>query len=67
MNGNNGQRCFKRLQKELEDIKKYDDTFKVVVDEKDSTIWKVSFVGAEKTIYANEPYTLRFKFSPEYV
>jgi len=67
MNGNNGQRCLKRLQKELEDIKKYEDTFKVVVDDKNNTIWYVSFVGAEKTIYAGEKYTLQFKFFPDYV
>ena len=67
MNGNNNQRCSKRLVKELEDIKKYEDTFSVAVDEKNPCLWKVSFKGAEKTIYAGEAYTLQFKFFAEYV
>lgn len=67
MNGNNSLRCEKRLQKELEDLKKYEETFILKVDEKNFSLWKISFVGAEKTMYAGEKYTLQFKFSNDYV
>jgi ubiquitin-protein ligase len=60
-------RCQKRLQKELEDLEKYKDSLKVDVDSKNSTIWKISFKGAEGTLYTGEEYTLQFKFSNEYV
>lgn len=60
-------RCQKRLQKELEDLKKYEETFKVEVDSKNSQLWKISFKGAEGTLFAGEEYTLQFKFSNEYV
>ncbi len=60
-------RSQKRLQKELEDLKKFEDTFKVQVDSKNFTHWKVSFKGAESTIFAGEEFTLQFKFSNEYV
>jgi ubiquitin-protein ligase len=60
-------RCQKRLQKELEDLKKYEDILKVEVDDKNTFLWKVSFVGAEGTLYAGEAYSLQFKFSPDYV
>ncbi len=60
-------RCHKRLQKELEDLKKFEETLTVEVDEKNSLIWRVSFKGAENTLYAGEAYTLQFKFSNEYV
>ena len=33
----------------------------------DPRIWYVSFKGAENTLYANENFTLQFKFSNEYV
>lgn len=60
-------RCQKRLQKELEDLKKYESTLKTEVDAKNSCLWKVSFTGAEGTLYAGENFTLQFKFSNEYV
>jgi len=62
----NTTRCLKRLQKELEDLNKFNDTFKVEVDSKNSSIWRVSFKGAETTLYAGEAYTLQFKFSNDY-
>lgn len=60
-------RCQKRLQKELEDLKKFEDTLTVKVDEKNSCLWKITFKGAEGTIFAGEEFTLQFKFSGEYV
>jgi ubiquitin-protein ligase len=66
MNGG-AARCNKRLQKELEDLKKYEETLKVETDPKNFCIWKVSFKGAEKTLYTGEEFTLQFKFSNEYV
>lgn len=59
-------RSVKRLEKEIEDLKKY-DIFHLEVDPDDFMIWKISFQGAEGTLYAGEKYTLRFKFSSEYV
>jgi len=67
MNGNNSQRCIKRLQKELEDIQKFEETLKVVVDEKNTQIWKISFFGANDTLFAGESYTLQFTFTNDYV
>jgi ubiquitin-conjugating enzyme E2 W len=63
----NSTRCIKRLQKELEDLKKYEEIFTAAVDTKNQTLWKVSFKGAEGTIYEGEEFTLQFKFSSEYV
>lgn len=63
----NATRCLKRLEKELEDLKKYEEIFKVQTDEKNSYLWKISFKGAENTIYAGEAFTLQFKFNNEYV
>lgn len=62
----NNTRCLKRLQKELEDMKKFDEQFKLEVDDK-ARIWRVSFTGAESTLYAGEKFTLQFKFSADYV
>ncbi len=59
-------RCNKRLQKELEDLEKFKETFTVEVDS-NKPLWKVSFKGAENTIFAGEGFTLQFKFSNEYV
>ena len=55
-----------RLNKELADLKSF-PTFSVKVDENNPRIWFVSFKGAENTLYANENFTLQFKFSNEYV
>ena len=56
-----------RLNKELDDLKTFKDTFSVSVDEKNNRIWKISFKGAEKTLYEGENFTLQFKFPDEYV
>ena len=63
---NNLARCQKRLQKELEDLEKYKDQLSVIVDS-NKNVWKISFKGAENTLYAVEEFTLQFKFSPEFV
>lgn len=60
-------RCQKRLQKELEDLQKFTDTLKVEVDSKNSSLWRISFKGAENTLYTGEEFCLQFKFSGEYV
>jgi ubiquitin-conjugating enzyme E2 W len=66
MNGN-GTRCIKRLEKEIEDFKKFTDSFTLEVDPKNTCLWKINFAGAEATIYAGEKFTLQFKFNSEYV
>lgn len=66
MNGN-GVRCVKRLEKEIEDFKKFTDTFSLEVDTKNSCLWKITFSGADGTIYTGEKFTLQFKFNSEYV
>jgi ubiquitin-protein ligase len=63
----NTMRCQKRLQKELEDLEKYKETLTIKVDDKNPCLWKITFKGAESTLYAGEEYTLQFKFSSEYV
>ena len=55
-----------RLKFEYEDIKKYNQ-FKVNIDPKNNSIWFVSFKGADKTLYSNENFTLRFQFDEGYV
>ena len=55
-----------RLKYELLDIKKYNQ-FKVKIDPKNNYVWYVSFKGAEKTLYENENFTLRFQFDEDYV
>ncbi len=60
-------RCQKRLQKELEDLVKYKETLYLEVDSNNNTIWKISFKGAEGTLYAGEQFALQFKFTNEYV
>ena len=42
-------------------------TITVRVDDNNQRIWYVSFKGAENTLYANENFTLQFRFSWEYV
>ena len=66
MNGSS-TRCVKRLEKEVEDFKKFTDTFILEVDSKNICLWKISFLGAESTIYTGEKFTLQFKFNSEYV
>lgn len=55
-----------RLNKELQDLKSF-PAFKVEVDANDQRIWRISFDGAENTLYAGEHFTLQFKFGNEYV
>ena len=55
-----------RVKYEYEDLKKYPQ-FKVNIDPKNNTIWYVSFKGADKTLYENENFTLKFHFDGEYV
>ena len=55
-----------RLNKELADLKTF-PIFTVKVEDNNPRIWYVSFKGAENTLYANENFTLQFKFSNEYV
>ena len=66
MNGN-GTRCMRRLEKELEDFKKFADTLTLEVDTKNTCLWRISFLGAQDTIYSGEKFTLQFKFNTEYV
>ena len=55
-----------RLKFELEDIKKYNQ-FSVKIDPNNNNVWYVSFKGADKTLYQNENFTLRFQFDDGYV
>ena len=55
-----------RLKYEYEDIKKYPQ-FKVNIDPQNNNIWYVSFKGADKTLYEDENFTLKFRFDGEYV
>ena len=55
-----------RLKFELEDIKKYNQ-FSVKIDPNNNNVWYVSFKGADKTLYQNEIFTLRFQFDDGYV
>ncbi len=55
-----------RLKYEYEDLKKYSQ-FTVNIDPKNSNIWFISFKGANKTLYENENFTLRFQFDEGYV
>ena len=55
-----------RLIFELEDIKKYNQ-FSVKIDPNNNNVWYVSFKGADKTLYQNEIFTLRFQFDDGYV
>ena len=55
-----------RLNKELKDLDGFPN-FHVVVDPNDSKIWRISFKGADGTLYAGENFTLQFKFGSDYV
>ena len=41
--------------------------FKVEKDTSNQFVWYISFKGAEKTLYENENFKLKFEFSPNYV
>lgn len=64
MQGHNKR--FSRLNKELADLKTY-DFFKTEVDPNNFQIWRVSFKGAQGTLYEGEDFTLQFKFPDAYV
>ena len=55
-----------RLNYELKNIKKYNQ-LSVKISPNNNYIWKVSFKGAEKTLYENEFFTLKFQFDNGYV
>ena len=55
-----------RLKFEYEDMKKFPQ-FGLEIDKAKSNIWYVSFKGAEKTLYENESFKLKFVFDDEYV
>ena len=55
-----------RLNYELKNIKKYNQ-LSVKIDPNNNYIWYVSFKGAEKTLYENEIFTLKFQFDDGYV
>jgi ubiquitin-protein ligase len=55
-----------RLKFEYEDLKKYNQ-FKVDIDPNNNNVWYVQFKGAEKTLYENEEFKLRFQFDEGYV
>ena len=55
-----------RLKFEFEDLKKYPQ-FILEIDKEKSNIWYISFQGAEKTLYANEKFKLKFVFDDDYV
>ena len=55
-----------RLNYELKNIKKYNQ-LSVKISPNNNYIWYVSFKGAEKTLYENEIFTLKFQFDDGYV
>ena len=60
------KRMLSRLKFEREDMKKYPQ-FTLETDKTHSNIWYVSFVGADKTLYAKENFKLKFVFDDDYV
>lgn len=56
-----------RLKREQQILAKHAKEFKLQVSEKDINIWYLSFECPKGTIYENEKYTLRFRFSKNYV
>ena len=59
-------RMLSRLKFEKEDMKKYPQ-FKLELDLNKDNIWYVYFKGAEKTLYENEDFKLKFVFDDLYV
>ena len=55
-----------RLKHEMEDMKKFPQ-FKLEIDKTSTNIWYVYFKGAEKTLYSNENFKLKFVFDDDYV
>ena len=60
------KRMLSRLKFEREDMKKYPQ-FKLELDVNKDNIWYVYFKGAEKTLYENEDFKLKFVFDDNYV
>ena len=55
-----------RLKFEKEDMKKYPQ-FKLEFDSNKDNVWYIYFKGAEKTLYENEDFKLKFVFDDLYV
>ena len=60
------KRMQSRLKFEYEDMKKFPQ-FKLELDNIQTNIWYVSFKGADKTLYQNENFKLKFVFDDDYV
>ena len=60
------KRMQNRLKFEYEDMKKFPQ-FKLELDNTQTNIWYVSFKGADKTLYQNENFKLKFVFDDGYV
>ena len=60
------KRMQSRLKFEYEDMKKFPQ-FKLELDNTKTNIWYVSFKGADKTLYQNENFKLKFVFDNDYV
>ena len=60
------KRMQSRLKFEYEDMKKFPQ-FKLELDNTQTNIWYVSFKGADKTLYQNENFKLKFVFDNDYV
>ena len=60
------KRMQSRLKFEYEDMKKISQ-FKLELDNTQTNIWFVSFKGADKTLYQNENFKLKFVFDDDYV
>ena len=60
------KRMQNRLKFEYEDMKKFPQ-FKLELDNTKTNIWYVSFKGANKTLYQNENFKLKFVFDDDYV
>ena len=58
--------CSAALKFEYEDMKKFPQ-FKLELDNTQTNIWYVSFKGADKTLYQNENFKLKFVFDDDYV
>ena len=56
-----------RLKIECNEMEKEYQQFHVEKDKSNQYIWYISFKGADKTLYANENFKLKFEFSPDYV
>ena len=55
------------MHREYEEmIKNYVDMFRVQMKDDSMLLWEVSFIGAEGTVFAGEPFTLQFKFDTNY-